>query len=241
MFFVLDYSKHEFVAGSVSDAALAYKLALEQQAETDASGDEIEILFSGDGTDFRRYSLQEFYDAWISESKPDEPKFSAIGTLEVDGTIDVTDPCYNHGTWCRINDVPMVPGKYTCCVWESRLPGFDEGDWGVRVSKIGIFLEGTPIDQELTSSYVSLGDIGVDSGLAGFFRSPKPDYTDEEWEALCKSTYNRHGINAWIRPEGFFSSSGYGDGGYGCYGRMASGTKCDALVVEFIVPENEEE
>jgi hypothetical protein len=55
-----------------------------------------------------------------------------------------------------------------------------------------------------------IGEIGVDAGLAGFFND-KPDYTDDEWSEFCDSIRNG---NAWIRDEGFFSSSGYGDGCY---------------------------
>lgn len=76
-----------------------------------------------------------------------------------------------------------------------------------RVGVIGIYLDGVIPPQK---SMKEIGVIGVDAGLAGFFMN-KPDYTDEQWHDFCESI--RKG-DAWIKDEGFFSSSGYGDGCY---------------------------
>lgn len=74
-----------------------------------------------------------------------------------------------------------------------------------------------------------IGSIGVDAGLAGFFHS-KPDYDYEAWNAFCDRI--RHG-DAWITEDGFYSSSGYGDGGYGVYAQEQNG-EIVALEIRFI-------
>ena len=73
-----------------------------------------------------------------------------------------------------------------------------------------------------------IGSIGVDAGLAGFFMN-KPDYTDEQWTEFCESI--RDG-DAWIKDEGFFSSSGNGDGCYGVYAYKQNG-EITALEIRF--------
>ena len=73
-----------------------------------------------------------------------------------------------------------------------------------------------------------IGSIGVDAGLAGFFMN-KPDYTDEQWTEFCESI--REG-DAWIKDEGFFSSSGNGDGCYGVYAYKQNG-EITALEIRF--------
>ena len=34
-----------------------------------------------------------------------------VDTMRIDNKIDVTDPSYDRDTWCRLNDVEMVPGE----------------------------------------------------------------------------------------------------------------------------------
>lgn len=74
-----------------------------------------------------------------------------------------------------------------------------------------------------------IGSIGVDAGLAGFFMN-KPDYTDDEWSDFCD--YIRNG-DAWIKNEGFFSSSGNGDGCYPVYAYKQNG-EITALEIRFV-------
>ena len=82
-------------------------------------------------------------------------------------------------------------------------------------------------------SWRCVGDIGVDAGIAGFFDGEKPDFTDTEWHDLCswmsakdnaaKSKADGKAYGWYIRSmpqtgrEGFWTSSGYGDGGYDVY------------------------
>ena len=125
-----------------------------------------------------------------------------IGTKEFLDKIDITDPCYNKDVWCRINNFPISAGTYECYV---RMADNEEtGGWGERVARIGI-------RKDKADRYVRKGSIGVDAGLAGFFNN-KPDYTDEQ-----RSEFVYRDGNAWIIEDGFYSTSGYGDGAYDVY------------------------
>ena len=84
--------------------------------------------------------------------------------------------------------------------------------------------------------------IGVDAGLAGFFVSPKKDYTDSEWSDLCDWMYDKAKASEWnsdkdndfyITDAGFFSSSGDGDGEYDVYVEKSEG-KIVAVEIHFI-------
>lgn len=156
-----------------------------------------------------------------------------IGELNLtSGSVCITDPCYNHDVWCRMNNVPVVPGNYRCVVHYS-----DEGEWGWRVAKIGIYRDSN-VREEMDFDCISdlIGDIGVDAGLAGIFQD-KPDFTDEQWHDLCNDIRNG---DAWLvsgrEMRGFFSSSGFGDGGYDVYGHRFNGVGpgYDGIEIVFI-------
>ena len=140
----------------------------------------------------------------------------------IESPVDVTDPCYDRDAWCRINGLQVVPGEYTCAIAEE-----DTGMWGIRVSTIGIYLDG---DVPATSEMDAIGDIGVDAGLAGFFVN-KPDFTDVEWGAFCNQISSGR---AWQFTYGFCSSSGYGDGAYNVFARMNSAGAINALEIRFL-------
>ena len=40
-----------------------------------------------------------------------------IGVMDFHGSVDITDPCYDKDVWCRMNDVKISDGEYTCNVW----------------------------------------------------------------------------------------------------------------------------
>ena len=134
-----------------------------------------------------------------------------IGKKYFEGFIDITDPCYDKDVWCRMNAI-VKAGTYECKVWE-RTEEYKSNGKNYKyqtVGIIGIYLDGiTPPQKQMEE----IGSIGVDAGMAGFFMN-KPDYTDEQWSELCDFT---HKGNAWIKDEGFFSSSGFGDGEYSDY------------------------
>lgn len=151
-----------------------------------------------------------------------------IGVKDFHGSVDITDPCYNKDVWCRMNSVKIREGEYTCMVWYHTDKGkYDGKPYSYKaVGILGIYLDGKIPKQKTMKE---IGSIGVDAGLAGFFHY-KPDYDDEAWSAFCDRV--RHG-DAWITEDGFYSSSGYGDGCYGVYAQKQNG-EIVALEIRFI-------
>ncbi len=145
-----------------------------------------------------------------------------IGTKYFGPTIDITDPCYNKDVWCRMNGVEVTAGTYTCVAW------FDPIDEEVAVA--GIYLDGQIRNDK---TFRENGFISVDAGLAGFFNN-KPDYNDDEWENFCDilNEPDENGVlkDAWITEDGFFTSSGDGDGRYPVY--LRSNDKGQVTAVE---------
>lgn len=127
-----------------------------------------------------------------------------VGKKYFEGEIDITDPCYDKDVWCRIYTT-VKAGTYDCVVWKEPPDSVYN-----KIRAIGIYLDGKVPTQEKMQK---IGSIGVDAGLAGFFKD-KPDYTDEQWKEFCESINKGY---AWIKDEGFFSVSGDGDGEYCVY------------------------
>ena len=154
-----------------------------------------------------------------------------IGKKHFGPTIDITDPCYDKDVWCRMNDVSIKEGEYTCMISEATYDDvFNGKPFQYRiVESISIRLSG-----ELPTGTRSahLGEIGVDAGLAGFFNN-KPDYTDLEWKNLC-NRLNHSQEEAWIFDEGFFSSSGHGDGSYSVFADRNENNEIVGLVIYFL-------
>ena len=164
-----------------------------------------------------------------------ERYFEKVGQIHITGNhIDITDPCYDADVWCRTSISDMVPGLYDCFVEYV----VEKATHYRYVSKIRIVLSDAPekfrkeleerIDRKRSWRYV--GDIGVDAGIAGFFDGEKPDFSDSEWHDLCDWMIEKdkeaeaktgHRTHFWYiqnlqktGKDGFWSSSGYGDGGY---------------------------
>lgn len=150
-----------------------------------------------------------------------------IGRKHFEGVIDITDPCYDRDVWCRMN-AEVKPGTYDCRVWRQTKRYKYDGEKQEHqiVGIIGIYLDGIIPQQKQMEE---IGGVGVDAGLAGFFMN-KPDYSDDEWSDFCDCIRNG---DAWIKDEGFFSSSGNGDGYYPVYAYKQNG-KITALEIRFI-------
>lgn len=124
--------------------------------------------------------------------------------------IDVTDPCYNAGTWCR-STLPIQPGKYEYKATEKKVCGCEQ------ITQLSI----TKISSKKTCIGQKVCSIGVDAGLAGFFEE-KPNYSKEEWETLGKAILQSGKVweahkDTSFRCEGICSFSGNGDGWYDVY------------------------
>ena len=131
-----------------------------------------------------------------------------IGTMHFEGTVEITDPCYDDSIPCRMR-AQVKAGEYVCVAWE-HTKVFVEDDTTIedtRVFRSGIYLNGVVPDEVQMEK---IGLIGVDSGLAGCF-THKPNYTRQQWLAFCDTV--REG-DAWLRENGFFTSTGIGDGLY---------------------------
>lgn len=158
-------------------------------------------------------------------------KAKFVGVKHFGPTIDVTDPCYDKDVWCRINDLKIKEGDYRCAIWPTYEYYTDtkgKRHRNTMVARIGIYLGDVPDASDL----VEKGFIGVDAGLAGFFNN-KPDYNDKEWQKICDEFYATK--NEYLfTDEGFFSSSGYGDGSYPLYVEYDSTGEIVSLEIAFI-------
>ena len=130
------------------------------------------------------------------------------GTITfTEDVLDVTDPCYDKGVWCR-STLPIKPGEYEWQAVENT------GSYGTRIHSLSIFQRGAMLARNRGKT---VARIGVDAGLAGFFEN-KPDYNDEEWEEICDLLKDKKVCVAEkenpFKCVGICSESGYGDGEY---------------------------
>ena len=158
-----------------------------------------------------------------------------VGTICLDkGTVEITDPCYTKNVWCRM-EANVMPGTYNCYAYR----GVD-GVWGSRIWINQIVIadgDEAAYAEELandTFAWEEIGEIGVDAGMAGFFRD-KPNFSEKEWRELCDwlchcppSEHNPNGIkDAYVKSfatgDGFWTESGCGDGAYCVYALKKDG------------------
>lgn len=122
-------------------------------------------------------------------------------------TIDITDPCYDSDTWCRMNNMPIEKGEYQALIRTN--------DFG-RILSITLIPEDMHED-DANIQEVDKGYIGVDAGLAGFFEN-KPDYPDDEWYEVCShikgQDFGLAETDSPFKCNGVWCSSGWGDGEY---------------------------
>lgn len=167
--------------------------------------------------------------------------YKKIGTMDFHGGVDITDPCYDKDTWCRINGLKIAEGEYECGVYyrQTLLTLYGKTETWDEVACIGIYLGGVEKtgsicnalenSGEFPADWSLIGEIGVDAGLAGFFHN-KPDYSNEEWTTFCDRLKGKD--DTWITEDGFFSKSGGGDGCYVVFTHKNCG-KIDAVEIHF--------
>lgn len=156
-----------------------------------------------------------------------------IGKIEINSGIKASDPCYDNDTWCTL-DVPEAErGTYNCYIKK-----FDEASNNNRmcVASLLIMKEDS---KSATLPKDFLASIGVDAGVCGFFDIDyfkKVNVTTEikdEW-------YKREVIDTigedyhFCENQGVFTTSGFGDGSYGVFGRKNSENKIDALMIKYL-------
>lgn len=152
-----------------------------------------------------------------------------IGTKDFHGSVDITDPCYDRDILCRINDVKIKQGVYTCMV-SYRNESYEyngETHTATHTRLIGIYLNGAvPSSRDMED----IGDIGVDTGMAGFFHN-KPDYDENAWTEFCKNAPPT--LHVYLEDVGFFCGALDGDGVYPVYAHRDNSGEIDALEIRF--------
>ena len=128
-----------------------------------------------------------------------------VGTILFEqGSVDVTDPCYDNDVAFWRTQIKIKPGLYNCYVYK----------WKTRIAAIEIKHERYV---SIKGYYQLHATIGVDAGLAGFFENKK-DYSDEEWKLFCNDLSIEDKKDPtkkyYFKDNGFFSQSGFGDGVY---------------------------
>lgn len=169
-----------------------------------------------------------------------ELKRHFVGQIEIpDGLVDITDPCYDADVWCRMNNVKVMPGTYNCYAYMGT-----DRNWGNRCWIAQIVIADGPFDEIAEDricsgrSWRTIGEIGVDAGMAGFF-SHKPDFNDDEWEMVCNA-HRQGDANAYLESfardgesrKGFWTDSGVGDGCYSVHA-IRENRKIIALEIRF--------
>ena len=117
------------------------------------------------------------------------------GIITLGAEVMVSDPCYGLGTWCQGILTNVLPGDYECFVEHA-----DEGDWGLRVSRICV-MHTDYRDMFITYDLEDI-TVGVDSGQAGIYDydyykqyhtdSSESEHVDEAWyDRVGDLTYTR--------------------------------------------------
>lgn len=157
-----------------------------------------------------------------------------LGLLELTtGTLDITDPCYEKGIWCRGTLHNVKKGSYIV----------EAEKYDSRIRSLSI----KHIDFVFNDIKYADFEVGVDSGLCGFFED-KPDYTDEDDRAIFN--YSQSETNNFTKPftkvvtpdtpfkcNGVVTDSGYGDGSYQVRYNTNSEGLIDYVEIEFIDPD----
>lgn len=156
-----------------------------------------------------------------------------VGTRYFDERpVTATDPGYDDDVWCILTGLKVQPGNYTCVAWRGRdsWKGSDGKRHScTRTMVCAIYLNGKIPASETWNDMPVIGKIGVDAGLAGFFQN-KPNYESDAWFALCDKVNTK---NWCILDEGFFTTSGYGDGSYKVCGIKNEAGLYTALEIRF--------
>lgn len=172
--------------------------------------------------------------------------------IQLGSVVRVSDPCYTDDVWCVVKLKDVMPGNYVVDV--SKEDG--------RPSSITVYHQQFK-SSNLFSPYYNLefiGEIGVDSGQAGFFdetsyrkddlfrnklggefsRQFSPEKDGDIWYgAMCDMTLSGDLWGSY--SSGVVSQSGWGDGSYPLYVKRAPNGKIVAMRLVFISDEDQDE
>ncbi len=167
-----------------------------------------------------------------------------VGQIKLGKTVDITDPGYDKDVWCRMNNVKIKPGIYNCYSYIGESKG-----WGKRVWINQIVIDddedsaATEEKIRIGRSWRTIGIIGVDAGLAGFF-DDKPDFGYDKWDEFCEWMWDKNNCHnledvkeSYIRSfddrDGFWTESGAGDGCYSVHAIRNNKRQIVALEIRF--------
>ena len=183
-----------------------------------------------------------------------EGELNVLGEFELKGSVlRISDPCYERDVWCCGTIDNCVPGT-----WQAAVLVKDEGEWGDRVAVLAArYAETGPKFNGINRAkcngtgqwHHAEFEVGVDSGQAGIFdddhyqkdsdfpNDPANDFGSRWYSSCCDVTLGR--MKAGMIPYGVVSSSGYGDGGYGCTLHRNMDGQVDFVFISFIEDEEE--
>lgn len=187
-----------------------------------------------------------------------------LGTIELNDSVYVSDPCYNVGIWCQSIISGLKPGKYVAYMNKA-----DITNWGRRVTDLWIAHENNI--KCWPSKLIKNADIGVDSGAAGIYDKEyferyhifeedkyiddypeSNDWYEKQFNLRYYYDVNGNKIEEKLHPDGYFyneqeradgivldnkcaiSFSGYGDGCYNIYAAYNSKNEVVGLRIKFI-------
>ena len=158
------------------------------------------------------------------------------GVLSVpSGVVDIMDPSYEQDCWCAMTGVSVRKGDYISLSYYAN----DFYGWGRRTAILQMVHEDYfhKIDTSDKAQWEELGSVGVDAGLMSISQSPKPDYSDQQWQKFCKITdgpNKRLGTIQKIQNKPILvSSSGIGDGYYPVFCLRNSEKEIVAVEIRF--------
>jgi len=185
------------------------------------------LKMHGDEVIEKKFPVIELCNEFSVEDVHRTERTISYGEITLSKKVQATDPCYDPDTWCTEVIENMLPGKYN-----TFATIVDTGMLGRRVSELTIAHESVELN-DLKFVKVVTGDIGVDSGICGFFDCDKyreakeadvkfvEEHGDDEigpftskWWAISD---NLRVLGGTLDNWGVLSRSGYGDGGYDLY------------------------
>lgn len=163
------------------------------------------------------------------------------------GKIDITDPCYSEDASLRINNIALPAGKYKLICfkgWEYEQNELDKlAEMGITATKesepedlrhriFSIMMKKPSCKNASFSSkrWEQIGQIGVDSGMAGFFWNLNGFADDDEYFDFIAELDDNDGV--MVSDRGFYCSSGYGDGIYDVFA-IKQNNEIIALRIDF--------
>lgn len=147
--------------------------------------------------------------------------------------LQVTDPSYNEDSWYRLN-LKIKAGEYSCYIWKRKTKS-STSTYYYEVGIIGMYLNsknGNCVIPDARTREL-IGYIGVDAGLAGFFNG-KPDFTDEQWNYICRYIPAHRKEMFYKIKEGVFADSGRGDGEYPVYVYRNNANEITGVEIQFL-------